>query len=479
MATPRRIIEDNILHSIPVGLVVIDRNGRLAAVSPAAGEMLGIPADSLKGRPWRDMIPDDPANGEFGVFLAQAAEEGRNVSQRLTAYRAPDGRSVSLILSLSCLHQKGRKVGVVCIFEDVTELHRAKERETRILLEKNRLQHDIIDSLGNLALSVAHQIRNPTTAIGGFSRKLRAVMRERGLSTEYPDIIFAEALRLEGIVGTVVRLASIKRPTPVSSPLAPLVERVAAETGRMADKIGRKAVWDLHVEGGDCFMDRGLIHQALAEILRNAVEFSGPKGAEVRVSARLEEDAWRIAVADDGPGIAPHDLPFVFDPFFTTKARGAGIGLTMARKIVMEHGGEMSAHSAAGGGTTVSLRLPLPLGAQARGEAEQPPERGMLFGEGLDACLLTAKAREAGVNIVGLSAVDAVREIQMAEGYESCFGRGRFDICGQDACYFRADCLKLRRVEAPCRITYAGRPSLTEQELEAECVLQSMAGDSR
>jgi hypothetical protein len=53
--------------------------------------------------------------------------------------------------------------------------------------------------------------------------------------------------------------------------------------------------------------------------------------------------------------------------------------------------------------------------------------------------------------------VDAVREIQMAEGFEPCFGRGGFDACGQEHCFFRADCMKLKRGEAPCRITYRGR----------------------
>jgi PAS domain S-box-containing protein len=477
MPTPRRIIEDNILGSIPVGLVVVDRNGRVAAVSPAAVDILGIPGERLGAASWRDLFSGDPDNREFEALLARAAEEGEGVSQRLTPYRTPDGRMRRLMVNVSRVQRGGRKVGVVCIFEDVTELHRARERETRVLREKNRLQHDIIESLGNLALSVAHQIRNPTTAIGGFSRKLRAVMRERGLSTEYPDIIFAEALRLEGIVGTVVRLASIQRPKPVPSPISALVERVVTEVGRMADKTGRAAVWDLHLQDGDCVMDRGLIHQALSEILRNAVDFAGPGGVRVRVSAARTDDAWRIAVADDGPGIPAGSLPFVFDPFFTTKARGAGIGLTMARKIVMEHGGELSVHSAGGSGTTVTLRLPLR--DAVPGDAGVPGDDGVLVGEGLDACLLTAKARQAGVNIVGLSAVDAVREIQAAEGFEACFGRGRFDICGQDGCCFRVDCVKLRRVEAPCRITYAGRPSLTEQDLQARFGPESLIEETR
>lgn len=453
MPTPRRVVEEYILQSIPVGLLVIDRGGRIAAASPAAGSLLGMSRDDLKGVLWRDVLPDAPGSAAFAGLVRQGIEEGVNATQREIAYVTPDGRALHLIVNVSCVRRGGRMVGVVCIFEDVTELHLARERETRVLREKNRLQHDIIESLGNLALSVAHQIRNPTAAIGGFSRKMRAVMQEHGLSTEYPDIIFSEALRLEGIVGTVVRLASIQRPKPIFSPLLPLVERVTAAVGRAAVQSGRMAAWDIQVAEGACFMDQGLMHSALTEIVRNAVEFSAPGVVRVSLVARPEGRSWRLFVTDAGPGIPEHSLPFVFDPFFTTKAWGAGIGLTIARKIVMEHGGEVSLHSPSTGGVAVSLRLPMPDDATG-GRAEAADD---LVGVGLDACLLTTKARQAGVNIVGLSAVDAVREIQAAEGFEPCFGRGRFDICGQEGCLFRADCMKLKRVEAPCRITYTGR----------------------
>jgi PAS domain S-box-containing protein len=467
MPTPRRVVEEYILKSIPVGLLVIDRDGRIAAASPVAGALLGITREQLKGVVWRDVFPGAPGSAEFAALVRQGTDEGVSAKQREIAYTTPDGRALRLIVNVSCVRRSGRMVGVVCIFEDVTELHRARERETSVLREKNRLQHDIIESLGNLALSVAHQIRNPTAAIGGFSRKTRAVMQEHGLPTEYPDIIFSEALRLEGIVGTVVRLASIQRPKPMFSPLLPLVERVTAAIGRVAAQSGRTVEWDIQVEAGDCFMDQGLVHLVLMEILRNSVEFSKPGLVRVRLLAHQEGHFWRIAVSDAGPGIPDHSLPFVFDPFFTTKARGAGIGLTMARKIVMEHGGELSLHSPGTGGVTVSLRLPM----QDVAAGGSPGASCDLLGDGLDACLLTTKARQAGVNIVGLSAVDAVREIQAAEGFEPCFGRGRFDICGQEGCLFRADCMKLKRVEAPCRITYTGHPGLAE--LDAGCGLAS------
>ncbi|QLA16382.1 two-component system sensor histidine kinase NtrB [Desulfolutivibrio sulfoxidireducens] len=456
MPSPRRIIEENILQSIPVGLLVIDRTGRVAAAGPAVSDILGLPDRRLLGRYWREVLWDDPQNAEFNDLVTQAAERRANVRQRQVSYRTPDGRPLRLSVNASFLQKAGKMVGVVYIFEDVTELHRFRERETRVLREKNRLQHDLIESLGNLALSVAHQIRNPMVAIGGFSRKLREFLKNRSLSTEYADIIFAEALHLEGVVGAVVRLASIPRPKPMASPLSPLFGRVVAEAEHAASRAGRTVAWDVAVEDGECLMDQGLIHLALTEILRNAVEFSGKGDLRIRMHARPEGDVWRVVVSDSGPGVAPGNLPFVFDPFFSTKPRGAGIGLTMVRKIVMEHGGEVSVHSSPGAGTRITVRLPRADPENMEWAGESGPA-GSLVGEDLDACSLIVKARQAGVNIMGLSAVDAVREIQMAEGFEPCFGRGGFDACGQEQCFFRSDCMKLKRVEAPCRISYRGR----------------------
>jgi PAS domain S-box-containing protein len=214
MPSPRRIIEENILQSIPVGLLVIDRNGRIAAAGPAVSDILGISRRDLRGRPWPEILGDDPRNAEFNDVMAQAATGRGNVRQRQVSYRTPDGRRLWLSVNASFLEKAGTMVGAVYIFEDVTELRRFRERETRVLREKNRLQHDMIESLGNLALSVAHQIRNPMVAIGGFSRRLRDFLENRAMSTEYADIIFSEAVHLEGIVGAVVRLASIPRPSP-------------------------------------------------------------------------------------------------------------------------------------------------------------------------------------------------------------------------------------------------------------------------
>lgn len=112
----------------------------------------------------------------------------------------------------------------------------------------------------------------------------------------------------------------------------------------------------------------------------------------------------------------------------------------------MEHNGRIALRTGPGGGTTVTLGL----GAH--------PDNGLYFERtsplGLDARELLAKAAMTGADIRGLSTIDAVRAIQVAEGYEPCFGNGKRDVCDREDCSFRGDCLRVGRVEDPCKYIF-------------------------
>ena len=192
-----------------------------------------------------------------------------------------------------------------------------------------------------------------------------------------------------------------------------------------------------------------LLGQALHEILVNAVEFSGREAPRVAVTLVRRDDGVVLTVTDDGPGVRQDLRPFVFDPFFTTKSRGAGIGLTLARKAVFEHNGEIDLGNGANGGTVVRLRLfDTPEAGLAREGFDGPM--------GLDVRELKGKARDLGLDVSGLTTIDAVRAIQQGEGFAPCFAWGVHDRCGQQLCAFRKECVKTMRIDELPRITYGG-----------------------
>ncbi len=104
-------------------------------------------------------------------------------------------------------------------------------------------------------------------------------------------------------------------------------------------------------------VDKEQMAQAVTELLCNSAE-AMPDGGSISVSAGWESNWLAISVKDNGPGIAPEDLPRIFDPFFTAKTKGAGLGLTTVNRIVTNHGGKVKVSSKTGAGTEVKLRVP-------------------------------------------------------------------------------------------------------------------------
>lgn len=449
MPSVRQILVENVIRNIPVGLLVIGPGGDVMVASPSAGGMLGLAASELEHQDWRTLLRPEPANEHFNRCLTDALEQGRAYRHRLADYLRPDGEPRRFSLTASCPRNDGRLVAVTIIIDDVSALYQSRGRETAILREKNRLQYDMIESLNNLALSVAHQIRNPAAVIGGFAMKLLREHKERHLSTEASDIIFQEARRLEEIVGAVVRLASLPQPRLAAVDLAALVQEAVDRAGEAAEAMHKRVEWVLAVGASEIVADQEILGQALHEILVNAVEFSGRETARVAVTLVRRDDGVVLTVDDDGPGVRPDLRPFVFDPFFTTKSRGAGIGLTLARKAVFEHNGEIDLRHGENGGTCVRLRLfDTPEAGLAREGFDGPM--------GLDVRELKGKARELGLDVSGLTTIDAVRAIQQGEGFAPCFAWGVHDRCGQQLCAFRRECVKTMRLDELPRITYGG-----------------------
>jgi signal transduction histidine kinase len=105
-------------------------------------------------------------------------------------------------------------------------------------------------------------------------------------------------------------------------------------------------------------VDPSKLRQVLWNLLRNAADAAALGGKHVQITARRDGTDVTIAVADDGPGIAPEHLARIFDPFFTTKSKGTGLGLATCHAIVAEHGGRIDAESTVGKGTKMMVRIP-------------------------------------------------------------------------------------------------------------------------
>jgi len=229
----------------------------------------------------------------------------------------------------------------------------AEARESLVRSEK-------LATVGRLAAGIAHEVGNPLGAIAGYADLGRDRLA-RGAPLEADDClarIGAEAGRIDRIVRDLLDFA---RPAPLA--LAPVSLAAAADAAvRLARVQPRfrqvEVVLSLPADLPAVVADEGRLAQVLLNLLLNAGDAMAGKG-RLELRAAATEGAIEVAIADEGPGIAPEDLPRVFDPFFTTKAPGAGTGLGLAicHRIVESFGGEISAANGPGGGAIIRLRL--------------------------------------------------------------------------------------------------------------------------
>jgi signal transduction histidine kinase len=218
-------------------------------------------------------------------------------------------------------------------------------------------------TVGRLSLKVAHEVRNPISAIELNAEMLQDIVRARsgadmdeagGLVASIRD----QVNTLDALTEEYLAFARFPRPHFDEESVNHLVKELADFVRPVAMRQGLA----IHVEtDGNVPMmeiDRGLLRQAIHNLVKNGMEALS-RGGELTIASRLAGDAVDIVVSDTGVGIQREVAERLFEPFFTTKPQGTGLGLSIARQITEEHGGELRWENRAGGGATFIIRLPL------------------------------------------------------------------------------------------------------------------------
>lgn len=253
---------------------------------------------------------------------------------------------------LSVSHFGGRGVDeerYIVVMRDVTEVVRMQESLNR---------SERMSAMGSLVAGVAHEVRNP---LFGMSATLDAFEASFG-AAEYNDYIsqFRDQIdRLNSLMRGLLDYGKPMNPELMPGTIDSIIGTAVQEARQSHPEIPV----EVSIQGSlpSMMLDRTRMFQVFENLIRNALQHSGP-GRPVLVTARpIEEESglWiEAAVLDRGSGISPEDLPRVFEPFFTRRRGGTGLGLSIVQKIVMEHGGTIIANNRSEGGAMMTLRFP-------------------------------------------------------------------------------------------------------------------------
>ncbi|MEM6531453.1 MAG: ATP-binding protein [Myxococcota bacterium] len=340
-----RIYSENLINSLRSAVVVTDLASTVTGFNRAAKELIGPQLrENLREHPIGSTL--NVGVGDFASALERALEDGRPL--RATALPYLENRLIDVAI-VAYLDERGSARGLLWVVDDVTENVETKNR----LLAAERLA-----AVGRLSAQVAHEIRNPLSAIG-----LNAELLEDELANEAE----ARAL-LRAIAGEIERLTEVTEGylqlTRNPEPHATLTD-VNGSIRDLLSMLGpelRSHDIEVRVELDDgsahAWVDPGQLRQAMLNVLRNARE-AMPDGGAITIHTGRSGNFTFVDVVDEGPGIPELDRARVFEPFFTTKPDGTGLGLSLTQQILREHHGDVELQGAAGGGTRIRLLLPL------------------------------------------------------------------------------------------------------------------------
>ena len=354
---------ETVFNSIQEGIIVTDSKGRITYLNDAACELFGLEAGDAIGKrldermrrlDWesltqsggpvsRDMEIFYPANRFINFYIVPLMIEHRDSA----AVDALPGTPRSAIAAT------GEQVGHAMILRDITESRRSAQQT----LESERL-----NALTLLAAGVAHEIGNPLNSLHIhlqlMERKVRKLKGEaRQELQESIAVARAEIGRLDSIVTQFLR--AIRPSKPQLHPES--VNAIVNEAVRFfAPEIQDRDVvveQELRSDLPLLQLDRDQIKQAFYNVIKNSFEAMKRRGI-LRIRTDMDDTHVLISFIDTGGGMSPENLSRVFEPYFTTKSSGTGLGLLIVRRIVREHGGELSIESSQGKGLTLTIRLP-------------------------------------------------------------------------------------------------------------------------
>jgi two-component system, sporulation sensor kinase E len=344
---------ETVFNAIQEGIIVTDSKGRITYLNDAACALFGLEAGEAIGKRLDERIG--------GLDWGSLTQSSGPVSHDMEIFY-PQNRFINFYVVPLVMEQReptvapataAEEVGHVMILRDITESRRTAQQT----IESERL-----NALRLLAAGVAHEIGNPLNSLHIHLQLMeRSVQKlhdgEKAELEQSIDVARSEVDRLDSIVTQFLKAIRPSRPQLRPENVNTIVEEAvrffAPELQDREILIEQELRSDLPL----LQLDRDQMKQAFYNVIKNSVEAMHRHG-RLRIRTDLADTHVIVRFDDSGGGMSAENLSRVFEPYFTTKPSGSGLGLLIVRRIVREHGGELSIESNQGKGLTLTIRLP-------------------------------------------------------------------------------------------------------------------------
>lgn len=327
----------------PDAVISLDLKGCFLGANDATERLTGYTEQELFGKHFSDLVCEPfvkPVKKLFEKVIRGKTSEDAQLSIQNKA-----GAIVDILVTPAPIIVNNEIAGSFIIAKDITEQKKKDEYIRR---------SEKLTIAGELAAGIAHEIRNPLTAIKGFFQ----LMQTNGMNENYFDIIHSEFHRIELILSELLLLAKPQGTSFARKDGIPILNHVTALLESQANMNNVVIRTEFHVDALPLNCDENQIKQVFINIIKNAIEVM-PSGGAIDIHVTAAGGQCVIRISDQGPGIPEEMLSNIGLPFYSTKENGTGLGLMVSYKIIENHGGKIHISSEPNLGTTFTITLPV------------------------------------------------------------------------------------------------------------------------
>jgi two-component system sensor histidine kinase PilS (NtrC family) len=353
----------DIIESMRGGLLTADLEGRILLVNQAGTEIMGRGFGLLKGENVAEIFK--------GLWPVEMDEQGTPLAlRREIEFVTPAGASRYLGFSISPLRTRHHETsGYVLNFQDLTELKR---------LEREVATKERMAALGRLSAAIAHEIRQPLTAMTGALKELARLAPLEDDDKRLVQIVSRESQRLNQIIGDFLDYSRERKFSFTDLDIAAVLEETLLLLERSSSSSGNYRIERrLSAKGVRGRADRDGMKQVFWNLCNNALR-AMPEGGVLTVRLDADENWVRISIDDTGIGLDPGDAARIFEPFQSGFPGGTGLGLAIVYQVLHAHGGRVRVQSEKSSGTTFVVEIPRSTSARPAGHARARADAELL-----------------------------------------------------------------------------------------------------